>query len=57
MLSPRARGVLHVARTWERVHSGTGKRDAATRARAEAAALAAELNAKAAPELGSDVCA
>jgi len=40
------RGVLQIVRTWERLHVG-GARSAYARARADAEALAAELNARA----------
>lgn len=49
MISPRARGVVRVVETWERLHSGKragrGGRCAFSRALLEAEELAARLNA------------
>ena len=47
MISERARGVVQIVRTWEKCSVGKAQvRCAYTRAMAEAAALAAELNAQ-----------
>lgn len=45
MISERARGVVRIDRTWERLHDG-GARSASARARAEALAIAAARNAE-----------
>jgi hypothetical protein len=45
MISPRARGVIRVVRTWERRNVGRTSRCAYAIALAEAEALAAELGA------------
>jgi len=44
MISERARGVLRVVRTWERLHVGTSGRCAFRRAMAEAIDLEHQLN-------------
>jgi hypothetical protein len=45
MLSPRAKGVVRIVETWERLHAGTyGPKTAFARALVEAEALAAKLN-------------
>ncbi len=46
MISERARGVVRIIETWERLHIGKTKRCAHQRALAEAHALADELNAR-----------
>ena len=43
MISPHARGVVRVVRTWERLNAGTSARCAAARARVEAEERKAEL--------------
>jgi hypothetical protein len=48
MLSKRARGVVRIVTTWERLHA-RGKDTAFTRAMADAQALADKLNAGATP--------
>ena len=50
MISRRARGVVRVVATWERCNVGKTDRCAFSKARAEARALAAQLNAGNAPE-------
>jgi hypothetical protein len=44
MISARARGVVRIVRTWERLNMGNTDRCAYSRALAEAEALAAKLN-------------
>ena len=49
MISERARGVARIVETWERCHEGKNYpagRCEASRARAEAEAMAADLNAR-----------
>jgi hypothetical protein len=43
MISPRARGVVRVVKTWEKLHYGKTERSAYGRAHAEAEALIATL--------------
>jgi hypothetical protein len=50
MISRRARGVVRVVATWERCNVGKTDRCAFSKARAEARALAAQLNAGNGPE-------
>lgn len=45
MISERARGVVRVVRTWEKLRVGTTERSCYIQARREAGALAAYLNA------------
>jgi hypothetical protein len=45
MISPRARGVVRVVKTWEKLHYGRTDRDAFSRARRDAEALIATLTA------------
>ena len=45
MISERARGVVRIVATWERLHAGTTHRCAYARARAAADAMARRLNA------------
>ncbi len=47
MISDRARGVVRVVETWERLYSGRTERCAFSRAMREAQALADRLNAEA----------
>lgn len=44
MISDRARGVVRVVQTWERLNCGKTERDAYSRAMAEAEAMTKELN-------------
>jgi hypothetical protein len=44
MISPRARGVVRIVQTWERLHVGITERGAYQRALVEARALAERLN-------------
>lgn len=46
MISDRARGVVRVVRTWERLHVGTSERCAFERAWREAETLKAQLEAE-----------
>jgi hypothetical protein len=50
MISKRARGVVRVVATWEKLNVGKTDRCAFSKARAEARALAAQLNAGNGPE-------
>lgn len=45
MISERARGVVRIVETWEKLNVGTSERCAYQRALAEAEELAADLNA------------
>ncbi len=47
MISKRARGVVHIVATWERLNVGTTDRCAYRRALSEAREMARDLNARA----------